>query len=163
MAYNFNLQGAINKIAELEDAITTPTPGVVTAYGYNLNPIEITNPALLPAVVHVPLGPNNANPNAYQGRFDISYDIYSRLLIIEAIPNQYPGDEGAANLFWKSVVETFFNYTNQNALIAAASADDYMCILPEQSYQPRTWPPIPGSNHWYWSLQYVHRFTFEGG
>lgn len=169
MSYDFDLEAAIDNIATLEAAIATPTPGVTNSYGYNSNPVEITDLSALPAIVHVPLGPQTEGEGAVpglmavRGNYQLSYEIYSRLLVIEAVPDQYPADEGVANLFWKSVAETFFNYDNAVTLTNAASAHTYACIFPPQSYQPRRWPPVPTSTHWYWSLQYVHRFVFVGG
>lgn len=165
MAFSFNLESAIDQIATLEVAISTPAPGIVTSYGYGANPSSVPL-ASLPAVVHVPLGPASelagiqSSLSSY-GLFTLSFDIYSRALIIEAIPKQYPSDDLAANLFWKPIAEAFFNLTNQATLASAASADNYTCIFDEQSYQPRIWPPIPGADKWYWSFQYVHRFMFE--
>lgn len=168
MSFDFNLEAAIDKIAELEDAIATPLPGVVTAYGYNENPAEITDVSKLPAVVHVPLGPRTEGPgfqpgNIGYGTYNLTFEIYSRLLIIEAVLDQYPADEAAASLFWQPVVETFFNVTNHVALCQASGAHTYACTFPEQAYKPRPWPPVPNAPRFYWSLQYVHRFTFTGG
>lgn len=173
MAFSFDLQAAINQIAILEDAIASPLPGVVTAYTYSQNPIEITNPALLPAVVHVPLGPRTPNEagghipgHLGAGIYSLVYEIYSRLLIIEVVTGKYPADEAVANAFWEPVCETFFNRTNAVLLCNAAGADSYACVFPERSYGIRAWPPVdePGQQiHRYWSLQYVHRFGFHGG
>lgn len=165
MAFGFDLSGAITQIAALEVAISTPTPGIVTSYGYGANPSSIPL-ASLPAVVHVPLGPVSelegiqSGLSSY-GEFTLAFDIYSLALIIESVPGKYPSDEAAANLFWKPITETFFDLTNQDTLASAASADNYTCIFDEQSYQPRLWPPIAGADKWYWSFQYLHRFMFE--
>jgi hypothetical protein len=165
VAFGFDLEAAIDQIATLEVAISTPGPGIVTAYGYGENPSSVPLSAL-PAIVHVPLGPTSEfldiqSGLASYGSFGLSFDIYSRALIIEAIPGKYPSDDEAANLFWEPIAETFFSLTNHAALASAANADNYTCIFDEQSYQPRIWPPIPGSDKWYWSFQYIHRFMFE--
>lgn len=165
MAFGFDLSGAIAQIAALEVAISTPGPGIVTSYGYGANPSSIPL-ASLPAVVHVPLGPVaesegiQSGLSAY-GTFTLAFDIYSLALIIESIPGKYPADEAASNLFWKPIAEAFFDLSNQATLASAASADNYTCIFDEQSYQPRTWPPIAGADNWFWSFQYIHRFMFD--
>jgi hypothetical protein len=56
MAFNFDLEAAVDAIAALEVAISTPTPGIITSYGYNSNPGEITDVSLFPAIVHVNRG-----------------------------------------------------------------------------------------------------------
>lgn len=162
MAYSFDLEAAIDGIATLEAAIATPTPGVITAYGYGANPSVIEDSELLPAIVHVPTGPHSPveiSSNSWQ----LSYDIYSRLLAIEAMPNQYPADEAAANLFWKSVVEVFLSASTRTTLTNATGALIYQCLLEPSSYAVRPWPPTRSAPNAYWSLQYVHRFTVVGG
>lgn len=166
MSYPFDLQAAITKISELEAALT----GITTSYGYNANPVEITDFTKFPAVVHVPLGPRvgpgteaSSGAMALGGLFHLSYEVYSLVLVIESVVDQYPADEGTANLLWKPICETFFNIETTRALCAATGAATYDCTFPEQSYQPRPWPPLPNAPHWYWSFKYVHRFGVFGG
>lgn len=162
MAYTFDLEAAIDAIATIEDAITTPTPGIVTAYGYGENPSVIEDPALFPAVVHIPLGPHGPSEISH-GTWAFEYDIYSRLLAIEASPSQYPADEAAANLFWKSVTEAFLTGSTRSSLCTSSGALVYQCLFEPVSYAVRNWPPVQGAPNAYWSLQYVHRFTITGG
>jgi hypothetical protein len=170
MSWDFDLEAAINQIATFEDAITTPTPGVKNAYTYGNNPVEITDPTALPAVVHVPLGPQTAAPGsqpgllALTGTYQLEYQIQSTMLILETVLDQYPGEESASNLFWKSVAEKFFNYDNRVTLVAQAGTNvhTYRLDFPARSYDVRPWPQA-GNVHFYWSLQYTHTFTFVGG
>lgn len=162
MSWDFDLEAAINKIAELEAAIATPAPGIVTAFSYNANPTVITDPALLPAVVHVPQGPNNVQELS-TGAWSMYFEIYSRLLIVESIEGDYPADEAGASLFWQPVAETFLNRANRMALCAAAGALDYQPIFEGRSFAPRYWPPVEKAPNSYWSLQYTHRFLIYGG
>lgn len=167
MAFNFDLEDAIDKIAQIEDAITTPSPGIVTAYGFGDNPASIDSPALLPAVVHIPMGPATVGGEADTpgrltfARHRLSYDVVSLVLISEVIPDVYPSDEQAASLFWKPICEAFFNKTNIDALIAAAACTSYGCILDSPCYGVRAWPPAPAEPlHYYYSYRYTHRFIF---
>ncbi len=168
MTFAFDVAAAVNAIAALEDAITTPTPGIANAYTYGNNPVEITDPSDLPAVVHVVRGPLTIGGGGQPGLASfsshrLSYDIDSIALVMEIIPDEYPGDESAAATFWKSICEVFFDITNHSTLSAAANADDYFCYFGEQpSWQVRQWPtPSLEPMRWYWSLKYTHRFTFE--
>jgi hypothetical protein len=170
MTFPFNLTAAVGQIVALEAAIATPSPGVTTVYGFNANPAEITNPALLPAIVHINRGPLTlsgdgavAGLSAVRGVYQLAYDVESVALIIEATPDQFPSDEGAANLFWKSIAETFFSYTNAVALATAAGAHTYSCILGTPSYGLRAWPPIEPVIRMYYAFTYTHRFIFMGG
>lgn len=162
MTFNFDLAAAINKIAELEAAITTPTPGITNAYTYGNNPSVIEDPTALPAVVHVPLGPRDVEVLS-NTTWQCHYDLYSRVLFIESLANKYPSDESAANLIWKSVAETFLNDTNRRAICTASGALAYICMFDVNSYTVRPWPPMVDAPHAYWSLQYIHRFTVLGG
>ena len=163
MAYTFNLETAIDDIATLEAAITTPSPGITTAYGYGENPNVITDVSLFPAVVHVPLGPATTGVETATDAWTLHYDIYSLLLLTEAIPDKYPSDESANNLLWKSVVEKFLTRTTRSSLCTSTGAIDYVCIFQANSYGVRNWPPIAGAPNAYWSLQYTHRFSVYGG
>lgn len=165
MAFTFDLAAAINQISTMEETIVTPTPGIQNSYGYGLNPSKFTDPDLLPAIVHVPLGPTGPIGGAeiYTRNWEIHYGIYSRLLFIEAIPEEYPGDETAANLIWKGVAETFLNDTNKRTLLNVAGGINYVCIFEQNSYAVRPWPPVRNAPNVYWSLQYLHRFTIIGG
>lgn len=170
MSFDFDLEAAINQIAALEDAITTPTPGIINAYTYGNNPTEIPDPlADLPAVVHIPLGPQTAAPGGQSGlltltgTYQLSYQIQSTILFLETVLKQYPAEEKASNLIWKEVCETFFNFANRETLVAAAVAHTYRFEFPARSYAVRPWPPLPTSTHFYWSLQYTHTFVFVGG
>ncbi len=162
ITYNLNIEAAIDAIATLEDAITTPTPGITTAYGFGENPSSISAPSLLPAVVHINRGPVtvDTNPATLKGVYYIQYDIESILLAIEASPDQYPADEAATSKFWKSVCETFFDGANQSSLATSAGARYYRCLfLNSPSWTVRQWPPQPAEAlNWYWSLSYTHRF-----
>ena len=169
MAFSFNIEAAIDAIATLEGAISTPTPGVTTAYGFGENPTEITNPALLPAVVHISRGPQTVGGGDLLGAFTygsyrLAYEIDSLLLILEIVQDQYPADEAASAKFFDSVCDTFFNDTNISSLISSAGVDSYTCGFPRQpSYLPIQWPPYPSEPlHWYWGLRYTHRFVFDG-
>jgi hypothetical protein len=168
MSWDFDLEAAINQIATFEDAITAPTPGITNSYTYGNNPVEITDVTALPAVVHVPLGPSSAggNPQGTLTRdtYHLTYRVQSLLLTLEPVLDQYPGDETASNLFWKSVAEKFFNYDNRVTLVNAAGAPPvhtYHLEFPARSYDVRAWPPR--SHKEYWSLEYIHVFTLAGG
>jgi len=169
MAFTFDLEAAINQIASLEDAISTPTPGITNSYTYGNNPVEITDVTAFPAIVHIPLGPTTeaANPQnrITHQTYQLGYQIQSTALLVESVKDQYPGDDTASNLFWKSIAEVFWNYDNRITLVSAAGAgvNTYRCEFPARSYQPRPWPPTPQANHFYWSLQYTHTFIFHGG
>lgn len=168
MAFGFDLSAAVGQIVTLETAISTPSPGFTTVYGFNSNPAEITNPQLLPAVVHINRGPLTLEAGAIPGllttgTWNIAYDIESVALIIESVPGKYPSDEGAANLFWKSICETFMSRANTISLAAAAGAHTYACILGSPSYGLRAWPPVTPPVRAYWAFTYTHRFTFAGG
>ena len=117
MAFDFDLEAAINAIATLEAAITTPTPGVTNAYTYGANPVEISDLSALPAVVHIPEGVSTAvdgeQGTITRATYQMVYNIRSIMLVLQAVPDQYPADETASGLFWKSLTETFFNYDNR--------------------------------------------------
>ena len=143
MAFGFDLEAAVDAIATLEVAISTPTPGITTSYGYNSNPGEITDVSVFPAVVHVNRGevaPEGGLPDA-----------------------RYPGDEGTANLFWKSFAETFHNETNKRSLASDSGADEYRFIPGTPSYGLVSWPPVVPPLRRYWGYTYTHRFIFFGG
>lgn len=168
MAFSFNVENAIDAIATLEAAISTPTPGVTTAYGFGENPVELTS-ALLPAVVHLNRGPQTIEGgeifSAYSyGTYRLAFEIESFLLILETVPDGYPADEAASAQFFDSICDVFFSDTNAASLAASATADSYTCSFPNQpSFGIVQWPPAPAEPmHWYWSLRYMHRFTFEG-
>lgn len=168
MAFGFDLEAAIDAIAALELAITTPTPGITTSYGYNSNPGEITDVALFPAVVHVNRGfvaPEGGFPDMRMvpGGYYVGYDVDSIAMIIEAVPQQFPSDEGSANLFWKPILETFLNLTNKTSLAEDSGADEYRFISGTPSYGLVVWPPEPFPLRWYWGFAYTHRFLFFGG
>lgn len=168
MAFGFDLEAAVDAIAALELAIATPTPGIITSYGYNSNPGEITNVALFPAIVHVNRGeiiPDGAPPAARltKGGYYIGYDVDSIAMIIEIVPEQYPGDEGTANLFWKSFAETFQNETNKSSLATDSGADEYRFIPGAPSYGLVSWPLVQPPLRRYWGYTYTHRFLFFGG
>jgi hypothetical protein len=164
MSYSFDLAGAINAIAAIEDAITTPTPGIVTSYTYGANPGEFTAPSQLPAIVHVPTGPVvQIGAELSRGQYQIYYDVYSLLLAIEAVPNQYPADETAVTLFWKSILEALLSDSTRSTICTASGAFAYTCIFEPNSYAIRAWPPIGPAPNFYWSLQYTHRFWIIGG
>ena len=168
MAFNFDLEAAINAIAALELAISTPTPGITTAYGYNSNPGEITDVALFPAVVHVNRGfvsPEGGFPDMQMvpGGYYAGYDVDSIAMIIEIVPQQFPADEGIANLFWKSILETFLNLTNKTSLATDSGADEYRFVPGSPSYGLVSWPPVQPPLKQYWGFTYTHRFLFFGG
>jgi hypothetical protein len=168
MAFNFVLEAAINAIATLELAISTPTPGIVTAYGYNSNPGEISDVSLFPAVVHVNRGfvsPEGGSPDMGKvpGGYYVGYDVDSIAMIIEVVPEQFPGDEGTANLFWKSILETFLNLTNKTSLATSSGADEYLFFPGSPSYGLVSWPPVQPPLRRYWGYTYTHRFLFFGG
>jgi hypothetical protein len=166
MAFGFDLEAAINKIAALELAISTPTPGIVTAYGYNSNPGEIADVSLFPAVVHISrafVSPDSGFPEMVPGGYYVSFDVDSIFMVIEAVPKQFPGDEGTANLFWKSILETFLNLTNKTSLATDSGADEYRFIAGSPSYGLVSWPPVQLPLRQYWGYAYTHRFLFFGG
>ena len=164
MTYAFDLAAAINGIAALEDAIATPAPGIVTSYTYGANPVEFTAGSQLPAIVHVPLGPVvEASSEITQGSYTLYYDIYSRLLIVESVPDQYPGDDSGASLFWKTIMEKLLTNSTRLTLCTASGAFSYACIFQPGSYAVRPWPPVESAPMHFWSLQYVHRFWIIGG
>jgi hypothetical protein len=168
MAFGFDLEAAVDAIAALEEAITTPTPGITTSYGYNENPSEITDVSTFPAVVHVNRGniaPEGVPPDMrlVPGGYYVGYDVDSIVMIIEVVPEQFPGDEGASNLFWKSIMETFLNRTNKTSLAQDSGADEYRLILGTPSYGLVSWPPVQPPLRRYWGFTYTHRFLFFGG
>ena len=167
MTFSFDLEAAINAIATLERAISTPTPGITTSFGYNLNPSEITDVSLFPAIVHINRGP--VNPDGVQadmritpGGYYVAYDIDSIAMIIETVPEQFPGDEGASNLFWKSILETFLNATNKSSLATDSGSLEYRFTPGDPSYGIVSWPPVQPPLHRYWGFTYTHRFLFFG-
>lgn len=168
MSFPFDLEDAIDAIATLEAAIATPSPGITTSYGYNENPGEITNVATFPAVVHVPRGfvtPDNtvADMRITPGGYWVGYDIDSIAMILEIVPEQFPGDEGASSLYWKSILETFLNATNKRSLATDSGAHEYRFIPGSPSYGIVSWPPVQPPLHRYWGYTYTHRFLFYGG
>lgn len=168
MAFNFDLEAAVNAIAALELAISTPAPGITTSFGYNANPGEITDVALFPAIVHVNRGfvaPEGGFPDMRMvpGGYWVAYDIDSVVMVIEIVPQQYPGDEGTANLFWKSILETFLSLSSKTSLAVDSGADEYRFISGSDSYGPVSWPPVQPPVHEYWGFIYTHRFLFFGG
>lgn len=167
-AFSFDLEAAIDAIATLEAAIATPTPGITTAYGYNSNPGEITDVSLFPAVVHVNRGfisPEGGpvDMRLVPGGYYVGYDIDSVAMIIEVVPEQFPGDEGDANLFWKSILETFLSNTNKRSLATDSGADEYRFVPGAPSYGLVSWPPLQTPIRQYWGFTYTHRFLFFGG
>ncbi len=168
MAFDFDLEAAIDAIAALELAISTPTPGITTSFGYNANPTEIADVSLFPAVVHANQGfvsPEGGFPDMRMvpGGYYVGYDVDSIAMIIEIVPEQYPGDEGTANLFWKSILETFLNLTNKTSLATDSGADEYRFIPGSPSYGLVSWPPVQPPIRQYWGFTYTHRFLFFGG
>jgi hypothetical protein len=168
MAFGFDLEIAINAIAALEVAISTPDSGITTSFGYNANPNEITDVSLFPAIVHVNRGfvpPEGGPPDMriVPGGYYVGFDVDSVAMIIEMVPEQYPGDEGTANLFWKSILETFLNQTNKTSLAADSGADEYRFIPGSPSYGLVSWPPVSPPINQYWGFTYTHRFLFFGG
>ncbi len=168
MAFGFDLEAAVNAIAILELAIATPTPGITTAYSYNSNPGEITDVSLFPAVVHVNRGfvvPDGGFPDMQMvpGGYYTGYDIDSIAMIIEVVPKQFPGDEGTANLFWKSILETFLNLTNKTSLAKDSGAAEYRFIPGSPSFGLVSWPPLLQPLRRYWGYTYTHQFLFFGG
>jgi hypothetical protein len=164
MAYTFDLAAAVNTLAALEDAITTPSPGIVTSYTWGANPSEFTAGSQLPAIVHVPLGPvGEVSSELTHGSYVIYYEVYSRLLIVEAVPDQYPGDESGAALFWKSIMDKLLTNSTRLSLCAASGAFSYALIFQPRSYAIRPWPPVENAPAHFWSLEYTHRFTVIGG
>lgn len=168
MAFDFDLEAAIDAIAALELAISTPEPGITTSFGYNSNPNEITDVSLFPAVVHVSRGfvaPDGGFPDMriVTGGYWVGYDVDSVAMIIEIVPEQYPGDEGTANLFWKSILETFLSLSSKTSLATDSAADEYRFIPGSPSYGLVSWPPVQPPIRQYWGFTYTHRFLFFGG
>jgi hypothetical protein len=164
VSYDFNLTAAINGIAALEDAITLPAPGIVTSYTYGANPVEFTAGSQLPAVVHMPTGPvAEASSEITHGSYGLFYDIISRLLIVEAVPDQYPGDDSGAALFWKAIMDKMLTNATRLTLCSASGAFSYALIFQAGSYAIRPWPPVETAGQHFWSLEYIHRFTMIGG
>ena len=157
-----NLQTTINAIAAIEAAITTPTPGIVTSYTYGNNPVEITNPALLPAIVHIERGPQTIYGIGGTVGRNFYYEIDSLALLIEALPDGYPADSAAVAQLWQSIAAAFTNELNRDKLADAAECPEYACVFQPQSYRLRRWPPEPMNDYRvYWSLLYTHRFTVQ--
>ena len=155
-----NLQNTINSIATIERAIVTPSPGIVTSYGFGANPVEITNPALLPAVVHIERGPQTIYGAAGSVDRRFYYEIDSLALLIEALPDGYPADSAAVAQLWEAIAAAFTNEINRATLADAAECPEYACVFQPQSYKLRRWPPEPLNDYRvYWSLLYTHRFT----
>lgn len=168
MAFDFDLEAAVNAIAALELAISTPTPGITTSFGYNANPGEISDVALFPAIVHVNRGfvapdGGSLDMRMVPGGYWVGYDIDSVAMIIEIVPEEYPGDEGTANLFWKSILETFLSLTSKTSLATDSGADEYRFIPGPSTYGPVSWPPVEPPIRQYWGYAYTHRFLFFGG
>lgn len=170
MAYGFDLSAAVAAIRTLELAMTSsanPTT-ITTCYAYGANPAEIDNPALLPAIVHLPQGPIipegvGADGALTTGSYLIGYDVLSVLLVVEAVQGNYPGDEGAANLWWQTILGTFANRANKITLANAASALDYQMLPQTPMYTIRAYPPIAPPIRQFWSYGYIHRFMIVGG
>ena len=167
MAFGFDLEAAIDAIAVIERGITTPTPGITTSYGYNSNPNEITDVSSFPAVVHVNRGPvppegGFADMRMTTSGYYVAYDIDSIAMIIEIVPQQYPSDEGTANLFWKSITEAFMNATVKRSLAEDSKADEYRFALGSPSYGVVSWPLVQPPQKQYWGYTYTHRFLFFG-
>lgn len=162
MSYSFDLAAAIDAIAALEDAIATPTPGITNAYGHGENPVAFIDPSALPAIVHLPRGPHTTD-GLTRDTWTIMYDVESYLLVIEAVPDQYPADDEVANLFWKPIVEAFLTDATRTSLVQSSGAHNYWPVFLPNSYAVRSWPPVPGSTNLYWSLMYTHRFLIYGG
>lgn len=166
MTFALDIDAATDAIAALEDAIATPSPGITNSYLYGANPVKFDAGSTLPAIVHIQRGPLTITDGAVQtfGKFELYYDIDSLLLIMETIPDQYPGDEGESAKFWVSVCDVFFNLDNQATLISAAGASDYNLLFNDlPAFAPRPWPPTPSAPlKWFWSLQYTHRFMVDG-
>lgn len=162
MAFGLDVEAAINSIATLEAAIVTPSPGITNAYTFGNNPVQFTAGSALPAVVHVSRGPVATNIEAFNS-FEAAFDIDSIMLIMEALPDGYPGDEAESIVFWPAICDTFLNLTNQSTIIAAAGATGYDMLFNDlPSFDVRPWPPLPGTAiKWFWSFQYTHRFTTE--
>ena len=164
MTFAFDLQAATNAIAAVELAVT----GVTTAYGYNSNPVEITNTALLPAVVHLPLGPRNAADGVIPGMltmgasFQLDYRIISRVLLVESKGENYPADEAGASVLWKVIAQAFFTRAAMVSLATAAGAHTAFMQFNDPSYGLLPWPPEPLQLRHYWALEYIHTFTFTG-
>lgn len=164
MSYSFDLSAAINAIAAIEDAIASPTPGIVKSYTYGANPVEFTAGSQLPAIVHIPTGPVVEPASEYATQvFAFYYEIISRLLIVEAVQDQYPADEGGAALFWKTIIEALLTDTTRRTLCSASGAFSYSVVFQSRSYGIRPWPPIENAPSRFWSLEYTHRFTIQGG
>lgn len=168
MTFPFVEEDALNAIAVLERTISTPSPGITTSYGYNLNPGEITDPALLPAIVHVHRGPVPADDSPpgsrlSNGLYYIAYEIDSILMVIEVVPKKYPSDEGTANKFWASYLNTFMSATSKSSLATDSGAGEYRLILGDPSYGIVSWPKITPPIRQYWGYTFTHQFLFAGG
>lgn len=166
MAFSFDLEATIDAIAVLEAAISTPSPGITTSYGHAENPAEITDPSLLPAAIHMYRGFTLADvpEGRYtRGGYYVQHDIDTLVLILEIVPEQYPADEGLANLYNKSILETFLNDTNKQSLATSAGAVEYRFVSGEPSYGVVAWPPTSPPIRQYWGFTYTHRFFDFGG
>ncbi len=138
-----NLSAAIAKIAQLEATVTTPAPGIVTSYTFGANPPDLTNPALMPAVVHIERGPQTLFGQGGIVERKFYYEVDSLALLIEALPDGYPADSAAVAPLWKTIVYTFTDEVNRYALADAAEAAEYSLVIQPGSYRLRRWPPEP--------------------
>lgn len=157
-----NLSAAIAKIAQIEATVTTPTPGIVTSYGFGLNPPDLTDPSKLPAVVHIERGPQTIfGIGGTVGR-NFYYEVDSLALLIEALPDGYPADSAAVAPLWKSILYAFTDEPNRYALADAAEVAEYSLVVQPNSYRLRRWPPEPMNDYRvFWSLLYTHRFLLQ--
>lgn len=170
MAYAFDLSAAVAQIRTLELTMTSsanPT-SITTSYAYGSNPAEIDNPALLPAIVHTPQGPlippgSDTEGAVTTASYLVAYDVTSTLLVVEALQDSYPSDEGASNLWWKPILETFLNRANKITLATAAGVTTYQLVLPTPSYGLQNYPPFDPPIRRYWGFSYTHRFLIVGG
>ncbi len=167
MSYVFDLEAAVNEIAAMEAEITTPLPGIVTAYAYGLNDLQPAA-ADLPAALHLEFGPNTQGGRWSDGplttsAFSITQTIQTRLLLYEVIADEPEVEvKTLLNDLWKPIVDKFFSVAALARLTAASSALDYSFQLPAPSFARVHWPYNSEVYKVYWILQYDHLFRAVG-
>jgi len=163
MTFVFNLAAAVDEIAVMELEITTPAPGIVSAYSYGLNDLKPANTDL-PAALHLEFGPNTDGGPWTDGplttsTFSLTHIIQSRLLLYELIADE-PEIESRTlmNDLWQPIVNKFNSRDAIVRLTAASGAVDYRWRMQNPSFVRVFWPYSGEVLRAYWALQYGHQF-----
>lgn len=167
--FNFDIQAAVNSIATIEREVA----GVTTSYGWEQNPVDITDWALLPAIVHTVSGPQMATDTFVPGlhtlgvSYQLMHTITSTVLVAEAVPegpSQLAGQHTNA-LLWQALADKLLTKEIMGRLATEAGIGvhtAYVAFSEPESYAIRPWPPAPLSNRLFWSIQYNVVYTITG-